>query len=138
MAKIYLAAKFEARGLLRGFIGPISAMGHTLTSLWMLRDEASGFPAASAARSDLADLDAADLLILDTSFPGGSGREVELGYALARGKRVWKVGPDCNVFHAHPDIRQFEDWSAVLAALRGLEQAPEPDTCQLMLLESAR
>ncbi len=114
--RVYIAGKFESRVYLREFARTIAEMGHTVTSSWLMREELH-LPQSALATEDFACIDIADLLIIDTTFPGGSGREVELGYALGKGKEVWKVGSNNNVFHQHPAVKHFSDWTGVMKAL---------------------
>ena len=71
------------------------------------------------AVKDLAEVNAADLLILDTTdvTPRG-GREVELGFALGRfqSKSVYMVGPIRNIFHTLVD-RRFASWDGLVESL---------------------
>lgn len=50
---------------------------------------------------DLGEIMSVDTIIIDTieASPSG-GREVELGAAIALGKRVIRIGPPRNIFHA--------------------------------------
>jgi hypothetical protein len=79
------------------------------------------------AIKDLAEINAADLLILDTQdvTPRG-GREVELGFALGRfqSKNIYLVGPIRNVFHTLVD-RWFDDWDNLLSSLPSVDKQPE-------------
>lgn len=117
---IYIAAKFEMRPVLVAITPLIAATCHEILSSWLFRRGSA--EAVQEAREDLEDLAAATLFILDTSFPGGSGCEVELGFALARGIPVWIVGPQRNIFHHLPTIRFFASWQEVLCELSTLEQ----------------
>lgn len=71
------------------------------------------------ALKDLCEINASDLLILDTEdvTPRG-GREVELGFALGRfqEKIIYMVGPVRNVFHTLVD-RRFDNWDQLMATL---------------------
>ena len=49
-------------------------------------------------------------------LPGGNGTHLELGFAIARGKKVFlhsedallfELGPQTNVFYHHPDVVRF-------------------------------
>lgn len=89
--------------------------GHTVTSEW-INGSHGGDDRAEYARLDLRDVDGADALIFFSESPEGSrtrgGKHVEFGYAMARGKRIFIVGPCVNVFHHLPEIIQrfrFED-----------------------------
>jgi len=114
---IYIAAKFEMRPVLRALVPQIRSLGHAITATWISREEMH-LPQSMIAIDDLDGIEEADLLILDSTFSGGSGREVELGYALAKGKRIWMIGPAVNVFHHHQDIIHFNDWQQVMKQLQ--------------------
>jgi nucleoside 2-deoxyribosyltransferase len=63
------------------------------------------------AEHDLEDIRQAEWFILLNSQKRGeetTGKAVELGYALARGKRIVVVGERTNVFHSLPQIRIVE------------------------------
>ena len=116
---IYIAAKLEMWPVLRGILLVIPPQ-HTVVSSWINRPKRGTNNAFEEARVDWEDLGQADLLIIDTTYPGGSGREVEFGITLARGRPVWRVGPAPNVFHRGPfNFRIFEDWKQIIEKLRG-------------------
>ena len=117
--KIYVAAKFEERAVLRLIVRSLTDLGHEVTAAWITREELH-LPQHMIALEDLRGVDEADLVILDTTYPGGSGREVEFGYALAKGKKVWMLGPFVNVFHYHQGVQHFNDWIQVVLALKGV------------------
>lgn len=102
---IYLAGVFETRARLRPIRDKLRARGYVVTSSWL--DEPDGSTSApppeqasSFALRDLQEIEAADLLIVDTFdvAPRG-GREFEAGYAWALDREVWRVGPARSVFH---------------------------------------
>ena len=114
--KIYLAAPYAARELVKGYAAELTRIGFTVTSSWI--DETHDINAgttgaatdlddtqvAAHAAGDLYDIDLADLLVAftakATSTEGGSGgRHVETGYAIAKNKPVVVVGEPENVFH---------------------------------------
>jgi nucleoside 2-deoxyribosyltransferase len=126
---IYIAGKFDAKDRLRIERDRIHALKvGDVISLWldeetMAPDETLtngiGIPAEVGleyAERDLWEIDAADLLILDTFDDNLRGsREVEFGYALAQGTEVWVVGPKRNVFHEM--ATHFKSWADVLEEL---------------------
>lgn len=132
--KIYLAARYSRHPEMREHREWLEELGHKVTSRWIdchtdvVGDFTSSFtqeflnaqPKLSAplGQHDLDDLDEADSVI---SFTGGGlkgGRHVELGYALARGKRLLVVGPRENVFHTLPVVEHFDTWESAQVALR--------------------
>lgn len=137
--KIYIASFFDTRERLRPHRDALWKMGHEVVSSWL--DEVAK-PAHMSkdefwrklAFKDLAEVRAADMLIIDTLdvSPRG-GREVEFGFALGAfaGKTTVLVGPVRNVFHELADYK-FEDWDTALELLDSLKPAPkdqlEPNT----------
>lgn len=130
--KVYIASFFDTRDRLRPYADKLWAMGHEVVSTWlnevakpaqMTREEFW----RKLAVKDLAEVNAADLLVIDTFdvTPRG-GREVEFGFALGcfQRKTIYLVGPVRNVFHTLAD-RQFDDWDALLATLPNLHHKPE-------------
>lgn len=122
--KIYIASFFDTRERLRPVRDELWKLGHEVVSTWL--DEAAKPSSMDTeifykklASKDLAEINSADLLILDTNdlTPRG-GREVEYGFALGRfqSKQVWIVGPSRNIFHRLAD-RHFDTWEDCLNAL---------------------
>ena len=119
--KIYLAAKFERRAELRPIRDKLWAMGHEVVSNWI--DEVKKPEGMSSdqfkrklAVKDLAQIESADLFILDTFVVSErGGKEVEFGLALGQfqGILVYIVGPIRNVFH-HLCDRNFDSWDEFL------------------------
>lgn len=118
---VYIAGKFSAQARLREIRGRIRQAHILVTSSWM--DEVAGeYPvprqrALNTGSADLREVSMADLLILDTlDVSETGGREVEFGFALAQGTRVWLVGPVRNIFHEFAE-EHFESWDEVFVAL---------------------
>ncbi len=127
----YLAARYSRRDELGGYAAELNEMGIQVTSRWLVRsrqipDDAvrDDVEARRYAREDVADIEAADILVAFTEQPRTSlsrgGRHVELGYALAAGKRVVVVGPLEHIFCWLPQLESYDTWSQ---ALRSLECA---------------
>jgi hypothetical protein len=124
MARIYIAGKYEARTRLIEWRGRLKALGQEVTSSWLdetpKRDEVSPDYERELAMRDVAEVNASDLLILDTLDPTEiGGREVEFGIAYLRGLDLWIVGPKRNIFHQLAD-KTFIDWPDVLNEFRGV------------------
>lgn len=102
---IYIACPYPERDYAIAVMHALEARGVTVTSRWL---KAPDDLADEHARKDLADVDACDwLLALNPSAyhnAGTGGRHVELGYAIARGKRVMLVGERSNIFHYLSDL----------------------------------
>jgi hypothetical protein len=144
--RIYLAARYPRREELCGYRGDLEARGHLVTSRWLAGNEQvtangtalgaqgetwfeSGHPRAAQtralfARRDLEDINAAELFIaftedLAAGIPPGAargGRNVELGYALARPMPVVVCGPRENLFCHLPEVLHYPDWAGFLEA----------------------
>lgn len=123
--KIYLAAPFAGRDILKEHVPVWEASGFTVTCGWvrstreLTADSLGSSPLSSDdearehAEMDLADVDAADALVhytadylrsLDPSLDpirhklNSGGRHIETGYALAKGKQVIIIGEPENIF----------------------------------------
>jgi hypothetical protein len=71
-------------------------------------DESS---AANYCRVDLDDIDRAEIFIMFTDTPSTSGgRHTELGYAIARERVIFIVGPRENIFQAGEGVIHFATW----------------------------
>ena len=123
--KIYLAARYSRRLELCFLRDSLHAAGHQVTSRWLLGGhqwngtahstadayESGGMPAEAVrfAQEDIEDIDGADVLVAFPDPPRKSstsrgGMHVELGYALAKRKRVIVCGQRQNVFHLLPEV----------------------------------
>jgi hypothetical protein len=121
--KVYVAAPYAARKLAHYVAGYLDQGGFSVTSSWIngTRPITPGVLGACPdvdhetiqghAGGDLADIDAADVVLLLTSSFVRSrlpyileehlhtgGRHVEVGYAIAKGKPVHIIGDPENVF----------------------------------------
>ena len=101
---------------------------NTITSRWHKRTSYLPSPSLSTRRNDdlalvaeedLFDIDQSDALLLLTQHEPhvAGGRHVEAGYALARGKRLYILGPRENIFYHLPQVWQFSDWNQLLNVL---------------------
>ena len=130
--KIYLAAAYARREQMQHVAHRLEQAGHHVTSRWINRDsgdaaaiDACPIPghyraaAGEIAQADLDDIKACQLLIaftetggphqhlIDTDRTARGGRHVELGYALALGKKAATVGPLENIFCALPRVYHY-------------------------------
>lgn len=131
--KIYLAARFGAQQEMLGVRDVLTGLGHEITSRWIDLDPAVVGPSgltvgqmsadpegcAPYAAADMADLLAADAVAVFTVYGPSStgGRHVELGAALASGKRVIVIGPLENIFQTLPCVERFSGWPALAREL---------------------
>lgn len=111
--KIYFAAAFTQNERLRGLRADIDRRyGWKVISRW-LEFEFTTPEDAETARIDLEDLAASDSLVLFTDVPSTrGGYQVELGFAIASGKRIYLIGRPENNFQAMPCIQKFETFEA--------------------------
>ena len=97
-----------------------------MTSRWHKHDYTPPEDQSICALHDLEDVDSADTLVLLSLPGGGGGKNVEFGYALAKGKRLLLCGEPRNVFEHLPQVRHLmhinhqkdldiEDLAALLA-----------------------
>lgn len=117
MSKVYIAAVYERREEMQGYIPEIVRAGHEVTSPWLTGTNA-GKTRSQLALGDLEDVSKADVLLAFTSPYGhlsrSQGRHVELGYAICKGLQIHLIGErEDNIFHHHPTVRlfsSFEEW----------------------------
>ncbi len=129
--RIYLAARYSRWHELADYARQLSAYGFVITSRWLegrspllpdgLSEEAAFEQRAYFAQQDWEDLMNADICISFTEPPRSSntrgGRHVEMGAALAIGKRVIVIGQRENVFHCLPQIEFYQTWQECLLTL---------------------
>ena len=128
--KIYVAGSFVDQKLLRSEADKLWALGHEITSSWLQEvarplNMTSNVFKKKLAQKDIAEVYAADLVILDNRRSSG-GKNVEWGVALGQHQKklVWLVGEPSNVFHELAD-RMFETWDDVISALQTWETPEE-------------
>ena len=132
--RIYLAAPYHRRFEMLGVAASLMRAGHDVTSRWIEGGQggaASGDPQQVVAIEDLDDLHRADCVVTFTArareaAPARTPRsrgDVELGFALATGKRLCVVGPRETALH---HLRRVEVYTNVAAFIDGL-QAGAPD-----------
>jgi nucleoside 2-deoxyribosyltransferase len=118
--KVYLAARYSRYPEMQGVAAILEGAGHTVTSRWVKGDhqcnddQLANTPgwALKIAIDDVFDLTDADCLVLFTDplrTPTRGGKQVELGMALALGKRVIIVGQPENVFQYLPRCEREAD-----------------------------
>ena len=106
--KVYIAALYSTNdNAAAEAVRQLVEAGHESTAQWINGAEETRTQ-AEAAVMDLEDVDRADALILlalpiGTLYKGG-GRHFEMGYAVARGKKVIVVGDYETVFCHLPKV----------------------------------
>lgn len=126
--KTYLAARYSRWQEMRQVAERLEAMGHMITSRWVQGqhqcndDQLLNSPewAIKIANDDLEDLWKADQLILFTDpirTATRGGKQVELGYAMALGLKIYIVGEPENVFQHLPHLTQVANVHFLYALL---------------------
>jgi nucleoside 2-deoxyribosyltransferase len=117
--KAYLASRYTRRDELRTYAKLLEQFGVEITSRWLdeaeplqseMGDHSDEFYVKTAA-IDLEDVDAADVLIFFSEDPlvgtKRGGRHFEHGYAYAKKKPIFVIGPKENVFHYSPGVHHY-------------------------------
>jgi hypothetical protein len=135
---IYLAARYSRAEEMRHYRDQLTDLGYRVSSRWIdhhggTLTESLGSDdisnnleyAQTIAQTDLIDLDASHIVIAFTEEKGGGkgGRHFELGYAIARTKRIIIVGPRENIFHSLSFIQQHPTWEAFMEFARRINAA---------------
>ena len=132
--RIYLAAPYPRKDEIAMYAAELRALGFEVTSSWLEEEhaptvalhEVSVDLSKEYAAADLRDVDRADVVISFTEPQGTThsrgGRHVEFGYAFAKGKSLWIVGPVENIFHYLVPANQiFPSWTALWAEAHNLK-----------------
>ena len=121
---IYLAHNFAARAWLKRHVIPkIEELRHIVTAEWITDDShLSHEKQRESAEADVRNITQADAFILFTdpfSDRHGKGKFMELGIALALGKRIFLCGDDLtsSVFYYLPQITRCASIDGLLDAL---------------------
>lgn len=126
MSRTYLAARYSRRHEMQGYAAELRAAGHQMVCRWVQgdglpeedSDEDLRIHGAGYAAMDLADICAAELVILFTDAASvRGGTDVEFGIAIPLEKALWVVGPPRNPFHYLPQVQRFDTWEEALEAL---------------------
>ena len=123
--KIYIAAPYPIREHAVSVMGLLESYGHSVTSRWLKApDELND----SYAREDLADVEAADMLLAlnppEFENAGTGGRHVELGFALypiimlGQLKRVALIGNPSNIFHMLSVIEVYDSLETFIGCVQ--------------------
>ncbi len=125
MRSVYFAARYSRREELKVYRAELEALGIEVTSRWLETE-----PRHRSAYSDgdwrvLGQADQEDVLAAESLLcfseaageGGNGGRHVELGMALALGRRVIVVGRREHIFHHLPEVELVESWPEALRLL---------------------
>jgi nucleoside 2-deoxyribosyltransferase len=99
--RLYIASRFKNKEMIRGLVRALPTNRYEVVSTWHdLEDSADG-SRIEAARRDISELDQCDAVLVITQFcesvPGGM--HFEAGYAYAKGKKIYLLGPTVNIFY---------------------------------------
>lgn len=129
--KIFLSARYSRRDEMRVMRERLGIDGHHVVSRWLdtqweRRDDSGSSAAPADYRAHHAAVDLADVLVCDCLIafteeprtPTRGGRHVELGAALATGKRIFVVGHREHIFCHHPRVEFYKTVEPVFVLLR--------------------
>jgi hypothetical protein len=130
--KIYLAAHYDRRWQMLAVASTLEHAGHEVTSRWIEGGRGDD-PAVVPAVEALIDLGSADCVVAFTEEPAGNSlgagsgeRHVEIGIALASGKRVCVVGPRETIFHHLLSVESYASVADLVAGLKGWDRVIGP------------
>jgi nucleoside 2-deoxyribosyltransferase len=129
VTNVYLAAGYDQQERMRGYRKIMEdRRNFIITSRWIdvkesnpMQDAAIAADqelAANRCRVDLDDIDRAEIFVMFTDTPSTSGgRHTELGYAIARERVIFIVGPRENIFQAGEGVIHFATWDDLCSYL---------------------
>jgi nucleoside 2-deoxyribosyltransferase len=132
--KFYIAARFSRRPECNALSHKLRALGHEITSRWVLPNSdhvaPTGLSAQAADRErqrfatedcqDVYDCDAVVSLMEEPRSNSRGGRHVEFGYGLGLGKTMYVIGPRETVFHHLGEVIHFDTEQAFISHLENL------------------
>lgn len=130
--KIYLAARYLRRDELREYRRKLKELGHEVTSRWLdeRKDAASTVHDVTEAEHikialrDLEDVAAADMFVVFNNEKGmkkRGGHHVEMGYAMAKGKKLVVLEEKENTFCYLPEIKFFKNFEEFAECLSSVQ-----------------
>ena len=124
MRQVYIAGKYTAKARLRERKKDVEAIGFAVSSSWMAQDLVDATSSNATKRKeavrDAHEVLQAEFFILDTLDDSNTGgREVELGLALSRRAHIHLIGPQRNVFHYLPLVKQYNTWEEMIEHMKG-------------------
>jgi nucleoside 2-deoxyribosyltransferase len=129
--KAYIAARYSQKNEMKQVADILhEKLGMEITSSWLQEphiatitmDELPIEEILSYAERDMQDIDNADIVILFSIDPliasVRGGRHVETGYALAKQKPIYVVGPKENIFHELSCFKHFSTIAELIVILK--------------------
>jgi nucleoside 2-deoxyribosyltransferase len=113
----YIATSLSRAPAHRTVRDALKTCGHEISYDWTLHGSVKSVSKErlrEVATLELDGISKADFVVV--LLPGGSGTHLELGFSIARGKKVFlhcedplvfELGPQTNVFYHHPDITRL-------------------------------
>jgi nucleoside 2-deoxyribosyltransferase len=112
--KFYIATSLSRETAHHAVREALRTCGHEITYDWTLHGSVKSVSKArlqEVAMLELNGVSEADFVVV--LLPGGNGTHLELGFAIAKGKKVFihsedssifELGPQTNAFYHHPDV----------------------------------
>ncbi len=115
---VYICGKFSKREEFKRCRHSLEIQGYEVSGRWLDQiGPAAPFQRKQIAEDDVADINRADVLIVDGDMSTKAGMIWELGYATAKGKRIYMVGELPTIFaELIPPKNCFKDWFELLAS----------------------
>lgn len=117
--KVYFAGAFSKRHVYQDIRSAFQRLGFDVVASWIDKEPTSSGGSRDNrmkdANEDLADIDSCDVLLIDSNPSSKGGMIFEMGYAKAKGKRIYVVGTDKlkdMVFSSI--VGSFPSWSSLL------------------------
>lgn len=126
--KVYIAGRFEDKQKISEIKRELEAAEIEVGSDWISMNAAvSDEERSRFAEIDLRQVRECDILVLfkpvDSHRDTSGGHHVETGYALALGKPVFLIGSAENIFHFHPNVREFDSVQSAIQAINAFDSA---------------
>lgn len=115
--QFYIATSLSRAAAHRMVRDALKACGHEIVYDWTLHGSVKSVSKErlrEVATLELGGIAKADFVVV--LLPGGSGTHLELGFSIAKGKRVFlhsedplafELGPQTNAFYHHPDVTRL-------------------------------
>lgn len=110
--KFYLAAIYERRNELKGYVKELEDAGQEVTSRW-IKEDFDDSDWAYQATVDIDDIDEAEGFIVFTEpkgYLGRGGKDFEAGYAHGKDKWIYIIGPDQHQFYFGLTRYKYDSW----------------------------
>jgi hypothetical protein len=128
--KAYLCSQFARQEEMRGYRRYLELIGWEVVSTWIDEEEDCSNKSKDYAKTDLKDLEIANVIIAFTGPPyygtleeiARGARHAEFGYALAKEKLIILIGNKENIFHHLDKVNQYDTWEDFLKVAENITQ----------------